>query len=307
MTASSRLVHGPEGHDRRRARARVHGAGQERRPRPPRRPVFDGGGITIPQPSSAFRRHSSGNRWPSGPRVRPAAGERDRRRPRIPRARTRTIWRPEAQLVTPVPVGAIVMARMSTRGSRNSTASAAMSLTSTSVSTMIGMRAVGGSPVTSGGSVASVPAPQAPTSRGQDDDEDGARASPTGWHALHGRAAATPRTQRSPSARRGTPIEPDPLPGEPLRGGVPREVDEHLERDGHPARWRRRPTAPGSSRSASPPRTRPAARRRSRTGRTRCPGRPRTAPRRTAARRRAPPSAGRSARSRRRSPRRAWR
>ena len=62
----------------------------------------------------------------------------------------------------------------------------------------------------------------------------------------------------------------------------------------------RRPTDPGWCRSASRPRRRPAARRRSRSGRTRCRGRPRTAPRRTAARRRGPPSAGRSGRSRRR-------
>ena len=73
-------------------------------------------------------------------------------------------------------------------------------------------------------------------------------------------------------------IEPDPLPAEPFRDGVPREQDQHLERDGQPGRRRRRPTARGWCRSASRPRTRPAARSRSRTARRRCPGTPRTAP-----------------------------
>ncbi len=34
----------------------------------------------------------------------------------------------------------------------------------------------------------------------------------------------------------GAPVEPDPLPEEPLRGGVPREQDDHLEPDRQPGR-----------------------------------------------------------------------
>ena len=73
-----------------------------------------------------------------------------------------------------------------------------------------------------------------------------------------------PLVQGDYQAAQRTAVEPDPLPGEPLRGGVPREEDDHLERDRQPGRRRRRPTAPGWCRSASRPRRRPAARRRSR-------------------------------------------
>ena len=129
------------------------------------------------------------------------------------------------------------------------------------------------------------------------------------------RPPGTPRKRRVPTPFGGTvatssrsagseraAIEPDPLPAEPLRDGVPREEDQHLERDRQPGRRHAGPRSPVRARSASRPRRRPVVRSRSRTARTRCRGTPRTAHGRTPARRRALPSAGRSARSRRCSP-----
>src|SRR5688572_2103385 len=160
MTASSRLVHGPSattvGELGLSFTARVRSVAASSV-----LPVLCCGGITIHPPPSALSRHSSGKRRPSGPgSTRPQANGIA---PAPNSSSTYwTIRRPEAQLVMAVPVGAMVTARTSTLGSRSSTASAARSLTSTSVSTMIGTRTVGGSPVTSGASVASVEPPHAP-------------------------------------------------------------------------------------------------------------------------------------------------
>src|SRR5262245_58137006 len=132
-----------------------------------------------------------------------------------------------------MPVPSIAMARTSTCGSRSSTASAAMSLMSTSVSTMTGIVVVAGSAV-AGAGVATGLAQAAATTR-----------SPSTT-----RPRATRRTGTVPSMRAwyrppgsgrclgsGTSVEPDPLAGEPLLRRIPREEDQHLERDWQPAGW----------------------------------------------------------------------
>ena len=56
-------------------------------------------------------------------------------------------------------------------------------------------------------------------------DKERRRAAGAGDHERHTRRPAV-RT----SLRQTSTVEPDPLPGEPLRDGVPREQDQHLER-----------------------------------------------------------------------------
>ena len=82
---------------------------------------------------------------PVRPGIRPAACVRDRSTHRAARARSCATARPLAQFVTPVPVGAIVSARTSRLGSSSSAATAATSLTSRSVSMMIGRLSAAGS------------------------------------------------------------------------------------------------------------------------------------------------------------------
>ena len=151
--ASSRLVHGPSA-------TIVGGCGLPTMARANRSVAASGvvdcgwGGISMPHPVSAAVRHSAGNGSPSGPgSVRPHAYGTDDA-PSWSSTYCATA-RPLAQVVTPVPVGAIVSARTSRLGSSSSAATAATSLTSKSVSMMIGLGPAGGSLVPVGGSLGS--------------------------------------------------------------------------------------------------------------------------------------------------------
>src|SRR5690349_4433463 len=125
----------------------------------------------------------------------------------------------------------MAIARTSILGSRRRTARAATSLRSRSVSTMTGIRVVAGSSVPGTGVSDGVAHPMSAASRTT--------------------TATAPRTRRrevTVLAMRAwylggeaAPIEPDPLPAEPLRGGVPREQDQDFERHRQPARWYARP------------------------------------------------------------------